>query len=202
MRVLLLVLFTCALGTITPLAGQTTSSARQYINDLKEGTLVVCLQLNQKKTAYLTDLADGSGSKLARKAQKMLDKHQADRLKYAHNVMDEIELNYDFSKVVYLPSHKMSEFSKGVRSGIFVGRDLNVDPSIELLSDKGLMAVRGSRDDVIYLKTWEGAELPKSFPAKPKPGFLKLLVRFVRNHLRDNVISLNKNLHEFYKKGS
>lgn len=176
------------------------TSSREIINDLKEGTLVVRLYMNKKKEEYLEGLASSESESVREKAAKLLKDHQEDRMNYAQNVINEFQSYYSFSEVVFLPDYHMKDFMEGKNTGIFFGENGNIDDNITLEDRRGVMAIRGGRDDQIVITAMDGSELPKAFPRYPKVSFFKSLMRFARNHLKDNIISLNKRFEDFYKK--
>jgi hypothetical protein len=104
--------------------------AEWQINQLKKGALVVKLRTNQ---LVIDGLKKAGNYSLAE--QKRLE-----TLGMNTNLVRAYMRSYDFSKIYFTYSNNVDTLRKGLRSGIFLDSNLQVDPSIQMTEQFYLLA--------------------------------------------------------------
>lgn len=149
--------------------------AKENIKELKEGVLVVRIATNNNKITELERLtASGElDAGFKKQLEKELDKTVRDTENMAFAMRDAFTNGYLFSKQVYfIPDTVSSQLFDGVRKGIFLNEDMEIDPSIAIDQGASLyMAYVGtpplattSGKKSIIITDDEGEILPAPFP--------------------------------------
>jgi hypothetical protein len=106
--------------------------AAWQINELKQGAIVVRLKTNK---ALIDELKKQGKDKLALEKQK---EQYAINMNTIHAYKDK----FDFCKVYFIMSNSSDSLLNGVRSGIFLDTNMNVDPTITMNEKFYLLAER------------------------------------------------------------
>src|SRR5690606_37307575 len=101
-------------------------------------------------------IAESEDKKEIDNAQKLLIAHTNDRKAYFQNIYTAFQSNYTVSPVVFLADSLITELYSGTTSGIFYGKDGQVDPEIKIKTDSFIILGRGSRDDDFLILNSEG----------------------------------------------
>lgn len=109
------------------------------INELKTGALIVRLKTNQRSI----DVLNANGKKIEAE-EKLIETYIMNM-----NTMKAYLKNYNFSKVYFIYSNVSDSLLKGVRNGIFLDTNLQVNPSIKMEESFYLLAER----DYVYNST-------------------------------------------------
>ena len=144
------------------------TSSEQAIYDLREGTAIVRLYMNNPKSKRLEelikrkDLSDKERSRL----QKQLDDHLRERKNYAINTIKAFDEYYDFAKVLFMPDYLTTALNQGKISEIFYNDKAEIDPFIKLETENYFIIGRGNRDEDFIVLDAQGRPLPNEFPAR------------------------------------
>jgi hypothetical protein len=109
-------------------------SARANIKLLKATTLVVRMRTGSSKVKALEKFINDPNIEGKNKLRyegmkkKTIDEKRAE----SHHVMDAFNSKYSFSKVLFMPDTLAAMLKSGVRSGIFLNENLELDTSISL----------------------------------------------------------------------
>ena len=109
-------------------------SARANIALLKQNTLVVRLKTGSKKIEVLEELLKNPNlkDKYRRRYQRMLDKTTTSiKIENAYLKAAFLE-HYHFSKVMFMPDTSATALKSGVRKGIFLNENLELDSTLTL----------------------------------------------------------------------
>lgn len=108
--------------------------ARESINSLKEGVLIVRLPSQQAKTDAIREVINTPGaSEAARKRlEKQLETAISSQREFNLNMMRAFREAYDFSDVLFIYDTSTSLLKTGNHSGIFLDSSLQAQPGIRL----------------------------------------------------------------------
>ena len=109
-------------------------SVRANIKLLKENTLVVRLKTGSNKIkAIKRQMGLPNTSETTRqKYQSMLDKTVAEVRLENQMLMNAFDSNYTFSRVVFMPDTLASKLKSGVKTGLFLNKNFEIDQSISI----------------------------------------------------------------------
>lgn len=108
--------------------------ARKAIQSLKNGTLVVRLKSKNNKIKKIEELLASNELKESTRARlrKELTSTIDQRNKYNTSLTNAFSNLYSFSNVYYMYDTASVSLKKGVKSGIFLDKNLELDPSIKI----------------------------------------------------------------------
>ncbi len=108
-------------------------TADEAISILKNGTLVVRLSTNARKIEALEKMATNSAKEKDRQRfGEMLEKTRQDTRNHNLWLMEAFRVNYNFSKLLFMPDTAATMLKHGIKEGIFLGPDLQIDDSLTL----------------------------------------------------------------------
>ena len=109
--------------------------AEKSIHELKKGAIVVRLKTNHRKISMLqaTLRSPKIKEKQRKRHQKMLDNTIGTRDAINQSIMDMFLDSFSFCPVYVMYDTASRSLNQGVRKGIFLDKDKNIDPTIELI---------------------------------------------------------------------
>jgi len=109
-------------------------AAREAINNLHGGTLIIRLKSKRNKIDKLEELlaAPDIDEKLRARLSKKLKNTIEERNKYNLTLTNAFEEYYSFSKVYYMYDTASVSLKNGIRKGIFLDKGLELDANIEI----------------------------------------------------------------------
>jgi hypothetical protein len=129
----LLAMFFCTLAHGQQGDAPQQISSFEAIQVLKNGTLVVRLSTNARKLEALEKMVATTTSEKDRlRFEKMLEETRRDTRNYNQWLMEALDSNYTYSKLLFMPDTAATELKAGVRKGIFYDSNLQIDPSLSL----------------------------------------------------------------------
>jgi hypothetical protein len=145
---LFILFFTAAQGwsQLSPVdVEQRRERAEQAIRELKDGMLIIRLDSHRKKITALKEAIarEQPGSALRSRLEEDLKITIADKDKWNKALVDAFSNGYTFSEFLVMYDSSTFTLQEGVRSGIFLDENLEVDPDIELT------------EEVYYILDWE-----------------------------------------------
>ncbi|MCC6724421.1 MAG: hypothetical protein IT258_07915 [Saprospiraceae bacterium] len=101
---------------------------------LKKGTLVFRLSTGSSTTKALQKLIDSPDvlPKDRDRYQKMLEKTRAEVSLQNQDLIASLREKYSFSKLIFMPDTAATRLKNGIREGIFVNDNMELDPTISL----------------------------------------------------------------------
>jgi len=180
----------------------TPSSAGDAIILLKNGTAVVRLYFNNPKIQKLRMLSQDSRYSAEERAsfKKQLDDHLDDRNLIKMKTILAFEKNYKFSKVLFMPDSLSYQLTNGVRKGIFLDQEGNLDPNLALTDDDFLLLVRGDADHLFEFRNLDNTPLPTSFPSKATFNIIDAFKLLSRSRISLYLQKLNNQLFDFHNR--
>ena len=108
--------------------------AKAWLALLENGTLVVRLSTGTNKAKALQKMIDSpnTGEKDRSSYVKMLEKSRQAVKSQNQWLIAALRSKYSFSKLLFLPDTAATQLKNGVRNGIFVNDNLELDPTLKL----------------------------------------------------------------------
>jgi hypothetical protein len=179
--------------------------AEKSIVELKNGVLVVRLKTNHRKITTLQETANNSKLKPKQRArhQRLLEGTIATRDKMNQSIINMFLDSFHFCPIYVMYDTSSKTLMGGTRSGIFLNKNLELDPSITLPTGKSVFMVNYMKKsanfpfDVLIMR-----RLKKRLE-EPFPYFIPLRASWV-NELNTPgaakaVVKLDRKLHRYYK---
>ena len=103
--------------------------AEEHIKNLKNGVLVVRLPSQQNKIETLQTLIDGGNldKKTEAKLQGRLDGTKAKTASFNKSIITAFQEQYNFSDFLFMMDTAATQLKEGVRQGIFLDKNLELD---------------------------------------------------------------------------
>ena len=133
---LILLCSACSSRAFLSLSGNDFNQLKSDLQQLEQSTLIVRLYTNNPKVKALRKTGDS----------KALNKHLKERKKYMRLMVDTWSKNYDFSEIVYMPDSLFKTFERETNGTYFLNDALELDPSIQLKTERYFVLGRGERD--------------------------------------------------------
>lgn len=182
--------------------------AREQIQALHDGVLVVRIATNHRKIQILQRLAQDHPRN--ERHRKQLNRALALRDSILYNTMDAYQQHYTFSRILFMPDTAARSLLKdGVTSGIFYNQDGRIDPSIQLddphfflsyLGTPPIASSSGKRSVLIANHHNQVLEAPFPYAAKLYTIFQTLAGREDHEVIYDAIERQQKDLDKFYDK--
>lgn len=136
------------------LTGSERVQMANYIDSLKDQTLVIRLYTNNPKRLVLQQ----------RGLTAAVTAHDTDRMDYYRTLRSAWTAHYDFSTVLYIPDSLFAAFTAKENIPLFLDEDGNLDPDLKVSSNRHMVLTRGSRD---YAFVWLDEHLQRWTPQPP-----------------------------------
>ncbi len=167
-----------ALSGIVPMNGQENdgAAAGSNLERLSKGTLIVRLNSNRRKMDELVKMIANPVFSLEERSrfQRRLDQTKAETRLENLDLMQAFDWAYDYSKVLFMYDTASLLLKNGEKSGYFLDRQLEPDPSAALESDFWMVAYfNHDVPHLIELLDQGGNKLNKPFPIPKKPFFMR-----------------------------
>ena len=180
------------------------AQSKQYIEDLKNGVLVVRLTSNFSKINYLKRiLSKGKLSpRAAEKTAKRIHKFETEKISLGKEWMKAFSEYYDFSEVLFVFDTLSRKAIANGMQNCFLDENLNINPSIKLNNRPFLMTFasqvdseNGSGAEAIIFKNADFMPLRKPFPYYVKT----VSASYIFNKIFKPSISERKNIERIVK---
>ncbi len=165
--------------------------AEQAIEDLKGGTLILRLKSKHNKISKLKELLanpnlkDATKDRLNNNLKTTID--EKDR--FNSSLIEAFETYYNFSNVFYMYDTASVDLKDGQRSGIFLNKNLELDPSIKIPSGKFFVIKIGTTDsstttgvEALVLMDEKFMDLAPPFPYYVRINSISRLFTRIFNH--------------------
>ena len=147
--------------------------AEQSIKQLKEGTLVLRLKSKRNKIREMKKVIAAPDIKpaLRKRLEKRLENTIKERDRYNQSLIDAFDEYYSFSNIYYIYDSSSVELKNGERSGIFLDKNREVDPTIEIPEGDVFVLRTGNTDyssttgiEALVVMNKELKDLQRPFP--------------------------------------
>lgn len=168
-----------------------TEKAKQAIEDLEGGTLVLRLKSKNNKISKLEELMasptikDETKNKLRKELENTID----ERNRYNLSLTNAFEEHYKFSDIYYIYDTASLSLKKGARSGIFLNKNLELDPSISIPDGTFFVIRTGTTDsstttgvEALVIMDQNLKDLVRPFPYYVRVNSISRLFTRVFNH--------------------
>lgn len=188
--------------------------AVQAIKELKDGTMILRLKSKNNKITKLNELlaAPTLNDVNRLKITEELEETIAERDNYNQTLIDAFDKYYSFSKLYLMYDTASISLKNGVRSGIFLDKSLNPDPTIEIPEGPFYLVRTGTTDSssttgvaAIVIMDRHLKDMLRPFPYYVRTNDLGRIFTRIFNHnklvKRDAskvVQKLEKNLRKFF----
>lgn len=189
--------------------------AHEAIKELKEGTLVLRLKSKQTKLVALNDLLakEGLSAKERNNIEKRIETTISERDAYNKSLVDAFEDKFTFAEVYYMYDTASIALKSGVREGIFLNNNLQLDPSIIIPEGAFFVAKTGTTNststtgvEAVIIMDGQFNDLQRPFPYYVRVNSIeRLFVRIfrpkklVRKDSREIVKKLEEKLWRFWQ---
>lgn len=168
--------------------------AREHLNNLQKGVLIVNLPTNSKKLKILKGIADRNPNDARAKNNYEQLKIETKALQVAMTVA--YQESYSFSKVYFMPDTMGHELRDGVREGIFVDYQLQLSSDIQLEDNNYYLTYIGVSSSStstgkksLLIEDSKGNLLAAPFPyATPMYSFFDVLVNKPDSKVMEKVV--------------
>ncbi len=172
--IILALVMSAAISATAQEEGQATKKkdARQLLQQLHEGTLIVRLQSNDRKIKELQRLIDSPdlNEKSKSRFRNMLKTTLADTRQEGLDMMVAFAGNYNFSKVLFIYDTASVSLKNGVAGGYFLNDSLETDPLLRLESkDWLLLYFRREAPANFFLLDEQLEPVRRPFPLPKRP---------------------------------
>lgn len=135
-RAIVLVFLTICVGSASfgqGVSDEQKATAGEQIRALRAGVLVVRLSTNARKVEALEKLVGTATTDKARhRYQGMLEDTRKETQNQNLWIMAAFRKNYNFSKLLFMPDTAAVQLKSGVRAGIFLNENVQIDPALTL----------------------------------------------------------------------
>lgn len=186
-----------------PLQSERRAFAEKSIHQLKDGAMVVRLKTNHRKISMLKATLRSSKitAKQRKRHEKILGNTIATRDAINRAIMDMFLDSFSFCPVYVMYDTSSRALARGVRKGIFLNQDYEVDPTVELKEPHVFLANYRKQSgefpfDVLIMRKLE-EKLDEPFPY-----FVQLRESWINNINTPGaaraVVNLDRRLRKFY----
>jgi len=189
------------------------AEAEEAIRDLYKGTLILRLKSKRNKINKLKELLSAPDIKenVRVKLSKELGKTIDERNKYNITLIEAFESHYTFSNIYYMYDTASVSLKNGTRKGIFLDKNLEFDPNIEIPEENFFVVKTGTTNststtgvEAIVIMDKELKDMQRPFPYYVRLNSIgRLFVRIfnhknlVKKDSKDVVMRLERNLHRY-----
>ncbi len=187
--------------------------AEQSIKDLNNGTLILRLKSKRNKIKKLKellsapDIKEGVRVKLSKELGRTID----ERNRYNITLVDAFENHYSFSNIYYMYDTASVSLKNGTRKGIFLDKNLEFDPNIEIPEGNFFVVKTGTTNatsttgvEAIVIMNKELKDMQRPFPYYVRLNSIGRLFTRIFNHKnlvkkdsKDVVTRLERNLQKY-----
>lgn len=137
----------------------------QAIKELKEGTLVIRVPMQQRKLDTLASIINRKNSSKNSWVSKEYDETEAERQNYFNKVLEELSSNYSFSDYLVIADNQYLKLLDGEKSGVFLNSHGNIDDQITLEGNYLILLLdKVSKQKDFIIVDQEGSVLSRPFP--------------------------------------
>lgn len=187
--------------------------AERAINDLKGGVLILRLKSKRNKITKLEELIaspkvkEVDKKKLRKELERTIDNQNRENL----TLTEAFEKYYTFSDIYYMYDTASVSLKNGVKSGIFLNKNLELDESISIPKGEFFIIRTGTTDsgsttgvDAMVIMDSKLKDMNRPFPYYVRVNSIgRLFVRIfnhkklIKKDSRDVVKKLDANLHRY-----